>query len=165
MKINLNQEDRTIEIMVPKDQISDELLGALPEPTTTTAEGCLTWSIGFSDAFRAPGTSSSSTGSNGDELLGPVGVIVGTIASNVVKQELDSTLIKPIRTTFQASDSLDTLQDFQEALISELSSIESQKISLGNSSVQAESASRLYTGRPDISVSNIAIVLFSNPFG
>lgn len=76
MKINVNQDTGAIDITVPRDQVSDELLGVLPEPTTTTAEGCLAWSIRFGDVTRAPRNTSEAT----DELLGTVGAIVGAVS-------------------------------------------------------------------------------------
>lgn len=67
MEITLNGDTQTIEIRVPADQVPDELLGVLPE-ATTTAEGCLAWSIRFGDVTRAPKASSRNTVE--DELLG-----------------------------------------------------------------------------------------------
>jgi hypothetical protein len=75
MEITLNRDTQTIEIRVPADQVSDELLGVLPE-ATTTAEGCLAWSIRFGDITR-----SSRSSAVQDELLGVVETLVGDISS------------------------------------------------------------------------------------
>jgi hypothetical protein len=76
MEISVNRTTRTIDIMVPRDQVSDELLGVLPEPTSQT-EGCLAWSIRFGDVRR-----SSNSNETRDELTGiSVGAIVGAISS------------------------------------------------------------------------------------
>lgn len=91
MEITLNRDTQTIEIRVPADQVSDELLGVLPE-ATTTAEGCLAWSIRFGDVTRSPRSSSSNTVKDEllgvfetltveDELLGAVETWVGEISS------------------------------------------------------------------------------------
>jgi hypothetical protein len=76
MEPTLNRDTQTIEIRVPADQVSDELLGVLPE-ATTTAEGCLAWSIRFGDITRAPRSSSTVQ----DELLGVVETLVGDTSS------------------------------------------------------------------------------------
>ncbi|MBW4653151.1 MAG: hypothetical protein KME20_09000 [Kaiparowitsia implicata GSE-PSE-MK54-09C] len=158
MKITLDQGTRTLSVIVPEDQISDELLGILSPLTTRTAEGCLAWSIGFSDAFRAPSTSSGSTGATEDALLGPVGAIVGPIASqgiassgraegkirgtliltlnnSAIGEESASTTPGTLRATFRASDFLPTTKRLQDEFASELNATESQQISLGSNSV------------------------------
>ncbi|MFN6566195.1 hypothetical protein [Dendronalium sp. ChiSLP03b] len=84
MEITLNRAIKTIDIMIPKDRVSDDLLGVLPEPTTAI-DGCLTRSIGFSDAFRVPETSSSSTGATTDELFGTSAAIVKAISPTAGK--------------------------------------------------------------------------------
>ncbi|MEG3878698.1 hypothetical protein QT972_15070 [Microcoleus sp. herbarium7] len=76
MEITLNRDTQTIEIRVPADQVSDELLGVLPE-ATTTAEGCLAWSIRFGDVTRVPRSRSTVK----DELLGVVETLVGDTSS------------------------------------------------------------------------------------
>lgn len=191
MEITWNQDTGTIDIIVPQDQISDELLGILPPPTATTAEGCLAWSIGFSDAFRPPRASSSSTGVTGDELLGTVGAIVGVTASegrassveaegkirgtliltfnnSPIAEESASTTIGTIRTTFPTSEPLPTIKRLQDEFALELSAPESQPISLGSSSVQARSGLNPVTGglwfSPEVGVSNMPTRLFANPF-
>jgi hypothetical protein len=185
MKITLNRGTGTIDIMVPRDQVSDELLGVLPEPTTT-AEGCLAWSIGFSDAFRAPSTSSSSTGVTEDALLGSVGAIVGpsasqgrassgeaegkirgtlilTLNNSAIGEESASTTPGTLRTTFSFSTTTKRLQD---EFASELNAIESQQISLGSNSVQAQSGllQDIILFSSDVGASNMPTRLFANPF-
>lgn len=66
MEITWNRDTQTLEIHVHADQVSNELLGVLPG-ATTTAEGCLAWSIRFGDVRR-----SSNRSTVKDELLGVV---------------------------------------------------------------------------------------------
>jgi hypothetical protein len=88
MEITLNRDTNTIEIRVPADRVPDKLLGVLPE-ATTTAEGCLAWSIRFGDITR-PSSSSTvkdellgvvETLTVEDELLGVVEILVGETSS------------------------------------------------------------------------------------
>jgi hypothetical protein len=170
MEITLNQTTGTIDITVPGDRISDELLGVLPEPTTTTAEGCLTWSIRFGDITRAPRNTSEAT----DELLGTTGAIVGAISSQgrvssvEAEGKIQGTLILTLNNSAiaEVSDSLPTIKRLQDEFAAELSAVESQQTSLGSSSVQAQS--RLQTIplwlSSDVGASNMLTLLFANPF-
>ncbi|NJS10841.1 MAG: hypothetical protein HC789_10965 [Microcoleus sp. CSU_2_2] len=85
MEITLNRDTQTLEIHVHADQVSDQLLGVLPG-ATTTAEGCLAWSIRFGDVTRVPRSSNTvqdellgvvETLTVEDELLGSVETMVG----------------------------------------------------------------------------------------
>jgi hypothetical protein len=191
MKITLDQSTRTINITVPEDQVSDELLGMLPPPTAKNApEGTLAWSIGFSDAFRAPSTSSSSTGVTEDALLGPVGAIVGPSASQgrassgeaegkirgtlilpfnnlLLAEESASTTPGTLRATFRASDSLPTTKRLQNEFASELNAIESQQISLGSNPVQPQTQNNIIAyvvlDSGDIGGLNMPTRLFASP--
>lgn len=142
--------------MVPEDQISDELLGVLPEPTTTTAEGCLAWSIRFGDVTRTP---RSSTGVAEDALLGSVGALVGAISSqggassvearsvirgtlilnfnNSLLEESASTETSRTLITYSglvpvSSASLDTLPRLQEEFSAELTTVRGTSNSEGS---------------------------------
>jgi hypothetical protein len=192
MKIALNQDTGTIDITVSQDQISDDLLGVLPEPTTTTAEGCLTWSIRFGDVRRVPRNTSEAT----DELLGTVGAIVGAISSQgrassnvlfgpavVILEAISSqgrtssveaegkirgTLILTLNNSAiaEASGSLPTIKRLQDEFAAELSATESQPISLGSNSVYAQSGLQtipLWLSN-NVGVSNMGPLLFANPF-
>ncbi|MEA5450595.1 hypothetical protein VB780_18595 [Leptolyngbya sp. CCNP1308] len=181
MKITLNQDTRTIDIMVSEDQIPDDLLGVLPAPTTTTAEGCLAWSIRFGDVRR----SSNSTDGATDELLGTVGAIVGSIASgdrassvearsvirgtlilnfnNSLLEEESSTGTSRILRAYSglfpvSSASLDTLPRLQEEFSAELATVRGT----------SNSESSIDRTLPAFFVeqnSDQLVLLFANPFG
>jgi hypothetical protein len=176
MEITFNQATGTIDITIPREQVVDELLGVLPEPTAAS-DGCLTWSIRFGDAIRAPGTSSSSTGAVGDELLGTgVGAFVGatpyegrtssaeaegnirgtlilTLNNSVIAEEPAYTTVETIST----SASLETLQRLQDEFASELSAIDGYH---STGSINRPQTAFLTALNPTPAL----VLLFANPF-
>jgi hypothetical protein len=152
MEISVNRTTRTIDIMVPRDQVPDGLLRVLPE-ATSQFEGCLAWSIRFGDVTRTP---RNSAGVAEDELLGSVGAIVGAISSQgrssglrprtpniIINNALaeDSIFIaplliftEPLRATFRASESepLAAIRRLQEEFVAELATVRGTRNSEGS---------------------------------
>lgn len=189
MEITLNRNTGTIDIMVPSNRVSDKLLGVLPEQITA-AEGTLAWSIRFGDVTRTP---RNSAGVAEDALLGPVGAIVGPIASqgrsssveaegkiqgaliltfndSLLEESASTGTSRTLRSyaglVSVSSASLDTLPRLREEFSAELNVTESQQISLGSRSTQMQSGLQtipLWLSS-DVGASNTAPLLFANPF-
>ncbi|HBB33957.1 MAG TPA: hypothetical protein DDZ80_28005 [Cyanobacteria bacterium UBA8803] len=176
MEISLNLDTKTIEIRVPANRVPDELIGVLTE-ATTTAEGCLAWSIRYGDVRR-----SSSSSTVKDELLGVVETLVGETSSEDELLGVVETLVRETASTVSSTSSSEPASVIRGTLILTFnnSPITEALTSLGGRSIPIFADNIAPPSSSSVSSSNLSrfsdtlgilpnptevpVLLFANPF-